>query len=1037
MARRHAEQDLDESGAKRPRAGSAAEGEEASMSDAAGVPGTGGPDKENLLLVKLFQLAQPPAEKLTLASLPTYFEGEAEKLQRQQPDRWLEEFFLLLAKGWRRSEEGGVVPSTWAGIPPLHETILTSALTTLIGADTTQKVRAMTALFAHAIPGKLLNRLLEAAADDDDVPPQLLINLSKTIQGGTLNQPHSGQLGKLIRLLRSSKKYPQALVTSPCLEQIWRPAFEPQFFVRNKKREIVSKQRPGHALQSGSLLGWVLSPTCLDSALAPPSKAHMSEAGAQEWADLRRATRQRIDGLQRGTQMKLTGLQQLTAEFVDVMLRAGDGPRSAVLEWLGVLLGSAELRGKQGYIVPEGFNFWPHGGNHVIDVLNNDRNPPFLRSFKNMLLLQALHSRVQGFPTSGVALNACTLLLHLCKPIKPDQASAVSPYFSMREDIPDLLGNWSGETRFGEKEQIEGAKEVAQKDDKAFTVAPFDKSLFKTQLFWMTSKAVGVLLLPVAKEAFNTFQGIASVFYEKDPGMSDEAWREFLLAESALRENGFIEALGHFMDLSFRFLEFTAAGGQQALPPPEAGPAWHTLPTAMLENVLDICDLYRDRQRKGGGIPTGLFAHMDPSPVLTTLCIVMASDAHVRDPSLRGRAVKLLHRLCFAFPSWQEKLNQKPLLEHFVPCLVGVFVAVEKAILSYYDLAYRYKYELRVPVMDLFDLCLQHEEHRRVLKEFASGAGNDRFLKLLTQLINDTNSQTEEAIRTLKDYHEYQAKLADGTEAPPPPAPGAGGQHNEEVLGDDQTAEGEDVYRRSRMNYKEHAKKYFGLAQRTWKQLWLLCKHAAPTIVQGRNILEQLVHTSLDAQLHWLVGPEMKNIKGTAQEYEEVGFNPKEMVRQIAEIYLFLVEVDRAEVCRIVGKDERYYSNATFSKTVRFVRKYSLLDEPSIKKLDLFVKELAENVQQQRAAVDDADIPDQYLCELMADIMADPVQFPQSKKVVDRCNAERQIFGTDKDPYANTHVTKEMLVPLPDLKAEIHKFAKDKGIMLEGGNMYD
>merc|ERR1719487_622547 len=197
--------------------------------------------------------------------------------------------------------------------------------------------------------------------------------------------------------------------------------------------------------------------------------------------------------------------------------------------------------------------------------------------------------------------------------------------------------------------------------------------------------------------------------------------------------------------------------------------------------------------------------------------------------------------------------------------------------------------------MDLFDLCLQHEEHRKVLKEFAGGVGNDRFLKLLTQLINDINSQTEEAIRTLKDYHEYQAKQESGEAAAPPP-PGRGA-HNEQVLDDDQTGEGEDVYRRSRMNYKEHAKKYFGLATRTWKQLWLLCKECAVPIIEGQGgtILEQLLHTSLDAQLHFLVGPEMKNIKGTPAEYQEIGFDPKDMVKKIAEIFLFLVRTNRDE----------------------------------------------------------------------------------------------------------------------------------------------
>ena len=118
-----------------------------------------------------------------------------------------------------------------------------------------------------------------------------------------------------------------------------------------------------------------------------------------------------------------------------------------------------------------------------------------------------------------------------------------------------------------------------------------------------------------------------------------------------------MERLGFFVNLSFHFLRHHAAAGGQAFPVPEPGPAWHALPTKVLENALDICDLYRDRQKKNGmGIPTGLFAQLDVEPVLTTLCIVMASDDHVKDPWLRGRAVKIMHRLCMAFPQWQERL---------------------------------------------------------------------------------------------------------------------------------------------------------------------------------------------------------------------------------------------------------------------------------------------------------------------------------------------------------------------------------------------
>lgn len=296
------------------------------------------------------------------------------------------------------------------------------------------------------------------------------------------------------------------------------------------------------------------------------------------------------------------------------------------------------------------------------------------------------------------------------------------------------------------------------------------------------------------------------------------------------------------------------------------------------------------------------------------------------------------------------------------------------------------------------------------------------------------SSQIEEAIKTLKDFHENQKKEAENAALPP-----GSRQHDENVVGDDQTEGGEDFYRRSRMNYKEHAKKYFGLATRTWKMLWLLCKHCAPTIItgEGGTILEQLLHTSLDAQLHTLVGPDMRNIKATPAEYTELSFEPKEIVRQIAEIFLFLIDAGRDEVVRVVAKDERYYSPATFGKAVSFLRKYGLMQGDDLPKFDAFVKELAEKVTDQRAAFTAVDIPENFLCEIMADIMSDPVMLPQSRKVVDRTSAWRVIAGTDRDPYANTPVTMEQLIPQTELKQEIHRFAKTNGITLEGGNMFD
>jgi len=109
----------------------------------------------------------------------------------------------------------------------------------------------------------------------------------------------------------------------------------------------------------------------------------------------------------------------------------------------------------------------------------------------------------------------------------------------------------------------------------------------------------------------------------------------------------------------------------------------------------------------------------------------------------------------------------------------------------------------------------------------------------------------------------------------------------------------------------------------------------------------------------------------------------------------------------------------------------TMMDKPK----KLIEEERYEEVAE-KEAFDISQIPENFLCELMADIMSDPVMLPQSKKVVERSTACKVIAETNRDPYANTEVTLDMLIPQPELKEQIHRFAKDNGISLEGGNMF-
>merc|ERR550534_1459022 len=130
---------------------------------------------EHQYLMKVLQPAQVPAERVSIATVGDFLEAEANRLRAQPSARGLEEALQFLARGWKRSEEGGIVPSTWAGIAPLQEAALTTALALLLGASSADKVTALAALLDTSVPARLMNELLSAAAEDEAVPAQLLL----------------------------------------------------------------------------------------------------------------------------------------------------------------------------------------------------------------------------------------------------------------------------------------------------------------------------------------------------------------------------------------------------------------------------------------------------------------------------------------------------------------------------------------------------------------------------------------------------------------------------------------------------------------------------------------------------------------------------------------------------------------------------------------------------------------------------------------------------------------------------------------------
>ena len=76
-------------------------------------------------------------------------------------------------------------------------------------------------------------------------------------------------------------------------------------------------------------------------------------------------------------------------------------------------------------------------------------------------------------------------------------------------------------------------------------------------------------------------------------------------------------------------------------------------------------------------------------------------------------------------------------------------------------------------------------------------------------------------------------------------------------------------------------------------------------------------------------------------------------------------------------------------------------------------------------------LKEEFLDPLMQEIMVDPVRLP-SDNVMERDTIERHILASDNDPFTREALTKDDLVPMPELKEKIRAFCLEHKIPYAG-----
>jgi hypothetical protein len=345
------------------------------------------------------------------------------------------------------------------------------------------------------------------------------------------------------------------------------------------------------------------------------------------------------------------------------------------------------------------------------------------------------------------------------------------------------------------------------------------------------------------------------------------------------------------------------------------------------------------------------------------------------------------------------------------------------------------KFELRIPIQQLFELLLNIEEHRTQLREFVSDFRDD-FYKFASQLLNDTTYLLEEGLDTLMAIRKKDAEgVAVGPEASSSEEAGTAGLGvNRGVEAEDQNEGGEDIYRRSRHNPIDHCKQYMRMGHQTMSTLHQMCKQTCEVMADDKVVLEQMITSCLDPSLDRLVGPKCLELKGQKSRYDfaQFEFDPKKLLNQIIEMYVYLSRGERRErVAKVLSEDLRYYRPETLRKAINIARREHLIAPEMLKEFEEFVKFTNEYATNVKSAMDSVEIPEEFLDPIMAEIMVDPVLLPTSHNIMDRKHIMRIILGDDHDPFNRQPLKPGDLVPQDDLRKRIHEFCKINRIPLD------
>ncbi|KAF2740651.1 hypothetical protein EJ04DRAFT_558641 [Polyplosphaeria fusca] len=389
---------------------------------------------------------------------------------------------------------------------------------------------------------------------------------------------------------------------------------------------------------------------------------------------------------------------------------------------------------------------------------------------------------------------------------------------------------------------------------------------------------------------------------------------------------------------------------------------------------------------------------------LVQICITfLRSSEYIKNPYLKSGLITILFH-----GVWPTYGKSKGILgdvlfaddfatKHLLHALMKFYIECEStgAHTQFYD-----KFNIRYEIFQVIKCIWPNPIYRDNLGHEAR-VNLDFFVQFVNLLLNDVTYVLDESFTAFQQIHEYSKTLKN------PPAnwtPDQRTDHEEKLSG----AQG-------------RAKSYMQLTTETVAMLRLFTETLSDSFTMP-EIVTRLAHM-LDYNLEALVGPKKSNLK--VENPEEYGWNPRQMLSEISEVYLNLKDKQRFVVA--VGTDGRSYKAKHFTSAYDIMKRFALKSPEQLREWEVLSQAIeTARLEAEAEEADLGEIPDEFSDPIMASLMEDPVILPMSKVTVDRSTIRSHLLSDPHDPFNRSDLKIEDVIPDTELKNKIEAWRAEK-----------